>query len=415
MAVIDGHQRPDLPADVWDGPWEPAVPWIPTLPNADEPDVALVEALDRVLGGLKQRSAAIVRRRLGQSPEGAETLQEIGDSYELSRERIRQIEKAAIGGIRSAATKRLPRGAPRATDEVTARLSLAFRSLRRIERGRYLRETFPDANIDVLARILEACGPAPMDEIVRWIMEFEEFRYTERRRERREVSATDRWARFASGAIWPVDQDSESWFPRTPCRVVGPDGGRLRSTKLGREVEYESGLEARLLRLIERAPDVAEYCEQPFRIDYPWFSGSRVYVPDFAVRLTDGRSLLIEAKPRSAWADAINLAKWNAASRWCGQRGWGFLVADERGHPGELWGAAGKDDYVALEHLTEPGPAAWAQMRRHWFEAGRSWTTLITTSLTYGFAIRRSPFEVWRARKSPWLDGLARTSGLAPT
>lgn len=414
MAVLDGHDRADL-TDVWDGPWEPAPPWVPALPAADEPDVALLEALESVIAGLKERSADVVRRRLGQSPEGAETLQEIGDSYEVTRERIRQIEKTAIGRIGSAAKKRPPRGTPTATHDVTARLAFAFRSLRRTERGRYLRATFPDANVEVLSRILASCGPAPRNEIVRWVEEFEEFRSAEGRRERREAWARGRWDRFSSGAIWPAELSGDGWFPRAPCRAVGPDGGQLRSEKLGRNVEYESGLEERLLTLIERAPEVAEYCEQPFRIDYPWFGGQRVYVPDIAVRLTDGRALLIEAKPRTAWADAVNLAKWNAASRWCEQRGWGFLVADDRGHPGELFGAAGVEDYVALERLTEAGPAAWAQMRRHWFGRSRSWMTLITTSLTYGFAIRRAPFEVWRARKSPWLHALGRTSRSLPT
>lgn len=82
---------------------------------------------------------------------------------------------------------------------------------------------------------------------------------------------------------------------------------------------------------------------------------------------------------------------------------------------GEVVGGADATDHATLERLTARGPATWPEMRRHWFDTGRSWTTLIATSLTYGFAIQRRPFEVRRARKSPWIEALARTGSPGPT
>lgn len=65
-------------------------------------------------------------------------------------------------------------------------------------------------------------------------------------------------------------------------------------------MRHDSGLEEQLLDLFERSPQVVDYCEQPFSIDYIWSSRPRVYIPDFAVRLADGRSARRRATSRAA-------------------------------------------------------------------------------------------------------------------
>lgn len=176
-------------------------------------------------------------------------------------------------------------------------------------------------------------------------------------------------------------------------------------------MQTESGLEAHVIGVLEAADDVESYCEQPVWIRYPWFGETRRYVPDLAVQLGDGRVIVIEVKPRPLWADGINLAKWNAAMRWCSQRGWGFAVVDGRGHPGDLLGLSDSSDFALLEELTEHGPADFARLRTAWFGSGRSWTPLLSAALRYGFAFRRAPFRVQRARRSPWLTALQAHAG----
>ena len=401
MVAVDGEASA-WHADEWDGSWDTAPPWFPPALNDDGPDIELLDRLDELLGTLAPRSANILRRRLGQSPEGAQTLREIGDSSGLSRERIRQVEVASVRKIGS--KKWQP-----STADVRARLTVAFRSLPRTERGRYLRATFPEANTDVLAVVLETCGPATSKQLKAWIRAFDQAQLERDQRIRRLLNADERWARFARGTIWPSVTCLGGWFPRAPCRAARDDG--RRSEKLGRTVRHDSRLEEQLLDLFDRSPQVVDYCEQPFRIDYIWQSSPRVYIPDFAVRLADGRSMLVEAKPRTDWADGLNLAKWDAAIQRCAQRGWGFIVSDNRGHPGDLLAGTDADAHAVLDALTADGPADWPRLRHHWIDAGRSWSGLVATCLRYGFGLLHHPFEVRRVGKSPWIEALSRTAG----
>ena len=54
----------------------------------------------RLLGTLTPIESRIIRWRFGLDNEDELTLKEIGDKYNLSRERIRQLQEQAIGKIR---------------------------------------------------------------------------------------------------------------------------------------------------------------------------------------------------------------------------------------------------------------------------------------------------------------------------
>jgi len=57
----------------------------------------LRDEVEEALLGLEERDAEIIRSRYGLGETNALTLKEVGDRYNLSRERIRQIEKRALG------------------------------------------------------------------------------------------------------------------------------------------------------------------------------------------------------------------------------------------------------------------------------------------------------------------------------
>ena len=61
----------------------------------------LREELETIIGGLEERAADVIRSRYGLGDTGAMTLKEVGIRYNLSRERVRQIEKRALGQIQS--------------------------------------------------------------------------------------------------------------------------------------------------------------------------------------------------------------------------------------------------------------------------------------------------------------------------
>jgi RNA polymerase primary sigma factor len=58
------------------------------------------EEVKRLLGTLTPIESRIIRWRFGLDNEDELTLKEIGDKYNLSRERIRQLQEQAIGKIR---------------------------------------------------------------------------------------------------------------------------------------------------------------------------------------------------------------------------------------------------------------------------------------------------------------------------
>ena len=58
--------------------------------------------VSEILSGLKERDREIISKRFGLNGVEVETLEGIGKKYSLTRERVRQIEMAALGRIRAA-------------------------------------------------------------------------------------------------------------------------------------------------------------------------------------------------------------------------------------------------------------------------------------------------------------------------
>jgi RNA polymerase primary sigma factor len=56
--------------------------------------------VERALGTLTQREAEVIRLYFGIGVEHALTLEEIGEKFDLTRERVRQIKEKAIRRLR---------------------------------------------------------------------------------------------------------------------------------------------------------------------------------------------------------------------------------------------------------------------------------------------------------------------------
>ena len=63
--------------------------------------LALSQAVDAALSELSEKQAEIIRRRFGLAGDERETLEEVGRSFGLTRERIRQLEAKSIKQLRS--------------------------------------------------------------------------------------------------------------------------------------------------------------------------------------------------------------------------------------------------------------------------------------------------------------------------
>ena len=75
-------------------------------PQEKAEESALKEALGEMLKKLEPREATIVRRHFGLGEESPETLEKIGQSMNLTRERVRQIEAKAVRKLRALAIRR---------------------------------------------------------------------------------------------------------------------------------------------------------------------------------------------------------------------------------------------------------------------------------------------------------------------
>ena len=65
----------------------------------------LKDELDEIINGLEGRAADVIRSHYGLEGACPQTLKEIGETYNLSKERVRQIEKRALGQIQHSSNR----------------------------------------------------------------------------------------------------------------------------------------------------------------------------------------------------------------------------------------------------------------------------------------------------------------------
>ncbi len=121
-----------------------------------------------------------------------------------------------------------------------------------------------------------------------------------------------------------------------PVRTVSNRGrrnviGYFPSLKMHRMVQFESTLERDLIYLLDFAPQVAEFEEQPLKIEYEYEGKILTYTPDFQVVFTNGQRFLLECKPVCFVGLEENQRKFKAAQAWCTKKGWIFqIITDEQ-------------------------------------------------------------------------------------
>ena len=120
------------------------------------------------------------------------------------------------------------------------------------------------------------------------------------------------------------------------------------------QIIYRSSWEAKFMRYLDQHPDVLEWESEEFFIPYESPIDGKIhrYFPDFRVkkRNRDGtiNTVIIEIKPQKETLPparqekvtkrylqevqtyGINMSKWDAAEKFCKDRGWEFLVLTEK-------------------------------------------------------------------------------------
>ncbi|MDL5366803.1 sigma factor-like helix-turn-helix DNA-binding protein [Xanthomonas sp. NCPPB 2654] len=302
-------------------------------PSVDHSDVPMLVAV-AVTSLSSKRDRDVLEMRLGLDGQRM-TLAQIGKRWSVSRERVRQIQERALkrlaararrGGTAGASLRRLMIDSPIHSSTSASWLTEVARS------------GFDVPLALALKFILRAAGfPKPqVESTITLLCEMEQSRRTELRTLASGRETADRVARkvsqWLSQCDWPDQRSAPP--PRehlTAQRDVGDSdiAGSYHSVKLGRSVQYESGLELAVISLLEKSEHVAYYQEQPAVIRYAFRKKHYIYYPDLLIATTDGRCLLAEVKPTAHMALSINRAKADAARAWAHAQGWGWLVLNE--------------------------------------------------------------------------------------
>ncbi|MFF4160250.1 TnsA endonuclease N-terminal domain-containing protein [Streptomyces sp. NPDC001678] len=287
------------------------------------------------------RAHAVLCRRLGLDGHDPRTQSAIGREFSLTRQRVSQLQARGfvrILGSRDPATVAL-REALRLLLHDGAPGEGAPGEAESAERLRAVADvSFPGAPLNPAGLLLARLSGKSDDEAKRLLGVISALDSQRRKEERqrhhleaRAARASARWTDLAAAADWsgtpgPAPAPEEL----SALRDVNPreHSGSWFSTKLGREVQYESTTELQVLQLLDHARQIAYYQEQPLAIGYTYRGRPRTYYPDFLAVTTRGHAVLIEAKPQYAIPLAINEAKYRAAAGYCAGRGWGLLVTD---------------------------------------------------------------------------------------
>lgn len=99
---------------------------IPAVQNTQQHDRELREVLDQVFAALPERSQRILELRYGLDGSDGMTLEEIGQIMDLTRERVRQLEKTAFDALRPALVRALGEDAPAHTSAKPNRSEVAY-------------------------------------------------------------------------------------------------------------------------------------------------------------------------------------------------------------------------------------------------------------------------------------------------
>ncbi|MGW4352834.1 hypothetical protein ACWELJ_12180 [Nocardia sp. NPDC004582] len=412
---------------------------------ADGVDFGL-EHVHEVLAGLaaevaadRPRDAELITCRLGLDGESPETLTLLGARFGVSRDRARQLYTRAVGAMLrqtlatgrpdlSVFAQRYPVGhgderlvrallaETYATDGDIAAQDWAYLKLRlaghdlqdakrlagfvfqRIagwqQKGRW--HLLPVPGQDWAGRAIHAPGTAgdlAMTAAARQVPAAAQPDTTA-------DAGDDVWAPWSRRVEWPEGGSPEP-LPTLPAGRLDYDDdsrGHMFAEKLGREVTFDTALQARLLRLLDTSPHVETFRELPVAVTYDLDGSERVHYPTAAATFTDGRTVLIDVSPLAHTALHPQRTRAAAARDAAFTRGWGWLTwtGSRHGLPELLSRKVDVHHESTLMSRLSQGPLTWPGLDT--FRADTGFTLLDLAALVHrhDWHWHRGPFRLTR-------------------
>ncbi|MEU4313726.1 hypothetical protein [Nocardia sp. NPDC024068] len=352
----------------------------------------------------RERAGTILRLRLGISGDRPETLTRIGARWDFSRDRARQLHTKAVGELlrHTAQAGRLP------VPEFARRYAVGTRDT--VLTRALLAETYAtdtDLAVNDLSYLkLRLAGHSAADakrvagfvtqRVVAW-----------RKKTNHLLSRLRDDAPAGPPAPWPHKIDWPGPGTAAPLPTVAArsfdlddDGrGRFYLHKPGRDIGFDSGLEARLMRLLDTDDRIRTFQEYPDAVGYRVDGEEHLHFPTLAAELGDGRRVLIDVQPLGHLGFHVNRAKSAAARAWAHENGWGWL----------LWtgSAVGERELVThpvpakiearLTALLAEGPVRRSALRRLRDDTGLDLLDLIALTVRNEWRWDRAPFRLTTA------------------
>jgi len=139
------------------------------------------------------------------------------------------------------------------------------------------------------------------------------------KRRRKKINSTGGKSRFEKGFYEPVNED----------KYKLPMNTYMNKHEFP---EYRSSWEKKFMKWCDFNKDIEYWTTEPFAIDYisPKDNKKHRYFPDFLIKFKDDSKRLIEIKPQGQWNDPINVAKWDAARKFCKFHNLEFVVLGQK-------------------------------------------------------------------------------------
>ena len=99
-----------------------------------------------------------------------------------------------------------------------------------------------------------------------------------------------------------------------------------------KRITYRSLWERRFMLYCDRSDQIVEWASEELHIPYvsPKDNKWHNYYPDFIIKTADGRTVIVEIKPKQQTRWAINKAKWWYAENFCKRNEYEFKVLTEK-------------------------------------------------------------------------------------
>jgi hypothetical protein len=352
------------------------------------------DALSDACRSLGRRQADILLRRLGVGSEDVPTLQDLGAEYGVTRERIRQLEDKALLGVRMGNTAAARTVVAKAKEASVSDQSLTLAAL----------SWLPDApfgkSVRVLCRLSGQSGKEAARSSKRLLAETSlPSAPTAAILDHLQPKSVTRRI-VIEAAWWPAETSSDVWWTEGPVRNVrGEFAGSFRSSKLRRAVQFESQLERKVLEQLEIDDRVARYQEQPFTLEVPLVDGTVPYTPDVLVEMVDGRTAIVEVKPRFHLSRGSVLFRAATLVDWAASHGIGVFIGESptRSLCSFVRRAVRPDVAEGLARLTARGPVGWHQYQRFQDEHDVRLNEFIAAVVQFGYVHQEAPFVLRRA------------------